>query len=224
MTSNNAFDGFLGRDRPTKQSSRRGALRGALVFLAATALAGCTVLPPQTDDVTLYVLAADSPHERPAPRRDVVIEVAQPRAWPGFDTAQIAYVRKPYELDYFAKSRWADTPARMLAPLLARALERTAAFRAVVPQPSAVAADYRLDTEIVRLRQNFAVQPSRAELTLRGQLTDLRNRRVVASRTFEETENAPSENASGGVVAINAALERALAELAGFCVAESVVR
>lgn len=202
----------------------RGCL--ALGAVALTALVGaCTALqPPRVENPTLYVLVAQPLHSPKPVRRDVVIEVAQPRAWPGFDTAQIAYVRQPYQLDYFAASRWADTPARMLGPLLARALEQTGSFRAVVQAPTMVPADFRIDTEIVRLQQNFATQPSRVELTLRMQLTDVRRRQVVAAKVFEETENAPSENAAGGVIAANAALQRVLKQVADFSVAESAKR
>jgi len=68
------------------------------------------------------------------------------------------------------------------------------------------------------------VHPSRAELTLRAQLTDLRGKRVVASKVIEEVESAPSEDAAGGVAAANEALQRALEQVAEFCVAESVAR
>ncbi|HEX8011514.1 MAG TPA: ABC-type transport auxiliary lipoprotein family protein [Casimicrobiaceae bacterium] len=206
----------------------RGIGRGCLALgaVALTTLVGaCTALqPPRVENPTLYVLVAQPLHSPKPVRRDVVIEVAQPRAWPGFDTAQIAYVRQPYQLDYFAASRWADTPARMLGPLLARALEQTGSFRAVVQAPTMVPADFRIDTEIVRLQQNFATQPSRVELTLRMQLTDVRRRQVVAAKVFEETENAPSENAAGGVIAANAALQRVLKQVADFSVAESAKR
>jgi cholesterol transport system auxiliary component len=133
----------------------------------------------------------------------------------------MAYVRQPYEIEYFAASRWADTPARMLAPLLARALEQTGSFRAVVQPPTAAPADFRLDTEVVRLQQSFAGRPSRAELALRAQLTDLRGKRIVATRVFEDAENAASEDAGGGVVAANAALQRVLEQVADFCIAET---
>jgi cholesterol transport system auxiliary component len=195
--------------------------RTLAIMTVAVLAVGCAPLQPRIDEVTLYVLAAEPAHTAQLPRRDIVIEVAFPRAWPGTDTAQIAYVRKPYELDYFAASRWADTPARMLGPLLARALEQTGSFSAVIQTSTAVRADYRLDTEIVRLRQDFGAQPSRVELALRAQLSDIRGKRVVASRRFEEIENAPSEDAAGGVAAANAALGRALERIAAFCVAES---
>ena len=200
----------------------RGAHRAFIMVALAAIGVGCTALPaPHVDNVTLYILAAEPLRVAPHPRSDVVIEVALPRAWPGFDTSQMVYIRQPYELDYFATSRWADTPSRMLFPLLVRALEQTQTFRTVVEMPSSVPADFRLDTEIVRLRQNFGVQPSRVELTLRAQLTDLRARRVVASKVFEETQSAPTEDAAGGVSGANAALQRMLERVADFCVAES---
>ena len=150
-------------------------------------------------------------------RRTTVIEVASPRAAAGFDTAQMAYVERRYELDYFATHRWIDSPSRMLAPLLVRALERTNAFAAVVPAAGNGAADFRLDIELVRLQQDFTLRPSREQLALRAQLTDLRARRVVATRLFEDEEPAPSDDPAGGAVAANAALQRILDRLVAFC-------
>ena len=187
----------------------------------AVLASGCTELQPPRDDATLHVLAAEPLAKAARPQRDVVIAVAPPRAWPGFDSPQMAYVQRAYELDYFATNRWADTPPRMLGPLLARALEQTGSFRAVVQAPSTVPADLRLDVEIIRLQQNFAARPSREELGLRAQLTDVRARRVIASRVFEEAESAPSDDPTGGVAAANAALQRLLAQIVDFCVVES---
>ena len=109
----------------------------------------------------------------------------------------------------------------MIGPLIARALEQTGAFGAVLQAPTTVAADLRLAAELVRLQQNFAAKPSTIELALHVQLVDVRGRRVLATRTFEATEVAPSEDAYGGVVAANRALGRVLAEVATFSVAES---
>ena len=199
---------------------QRSARCPATALLLAAALAGCSALPaPRVENVNVHVLAAEPLPAATRPQRDVVVEVALTRAWPGFDTTRIVYVRQPYELDYFAASRWADTPAKMLGPLLARALEQTGSFRAVVQPPSAAPADFRVDTELVRLQQDFATKPSRVEITLRVQLTDLRGRRVVAARVFEGAENAPSEDAAGGVAAANAALQRILGDVAEFVAA-----
>jgi cholesterol transport system auxiliary component len=141
-----------------------------LIFVTVVLLGGCTGLSPRPEpDPNLHVLAV-SQVTRPAPAtRTLVLEVSVPRASPGFDTPRMIYVQRPYELDYFANSRWADAPARMLGPLLTQALEQSGGFRTVVQAPTAVPADVRVNAELIRLQQNFSMRPSRAEIALRVQ-------------------------------------------------------
>jgi cholesterol transport system auxiliary component len=195
---------------------RRRMLRFALPFVAALA-AGCSALPaPKIEDPVLHLLDAQPAIPRAPATRDLVLEVSAPRAAPGYDTAAMAYVQRPYTLDQFAVHRWADAPARMLGPLVVRTLEDAGTFRAVVNGPAGITPDFRLDTELVRLQQDFTAKPSRVELVVRVQMIDVRNRRVVATRVIEETQPAPSDDADGGVAAANAALARALRAVAAF--------
>lgn len=195
------------------------------VFAAALALAllgGCSaLLPPPPPPDNIYLLEANlselPARSTPAAKRDLVLAVSMPRARAGFDTAQMVWVRQAHGLEVYSRNRWADTPARMLAPLLAQAVERSGAFHAVVQTPSAVSAALRLDTELVRLQQDFSVRPSRVQLTLGVQLVDIGTRQVIASAEFDETENAATEDAYGGVRAANVALERLLVRLTAFC-------
>jgi len=188
-------------------------------------LGGCgSLLPAREPDPVLHMLAPPPVAMASAGKRDVVLEVAVPRAAPGFDTSHIVYVQRPYELEYFARHRWAEAPARMLAPLLTQALERSGGFRAVVQAPTAVPADVRIVTELVRLQQDFATRPSRVEFALRVQLVDVHARRVLATRTFDDAESAPTDDAHGGVTAANAAVARVLTQVVDFSVAETSPR
>jgi len=189
----------------------------AVVFAVVAVLAGCSGIPPKVEDVTLYTLAAPPVARTVLPAYDGVLAVTPPSAWPGYDTAQFAYARQPNEIEYYAASRWADTPARMLGPLATRALLESGAFRSVVAASSGLPADLRLDLELVRLRQDFTSQPSRIELVLHVQLVDMRNRRVVAATELSEVEGARSENATGGASAANVALQRMLERIIVFC-------
>jgi cholesterol transport system auxiliary component len=196
--------------------------RAFMVLASVVLLAGCSALPPpQTESANVYLLEAATINAATRAKRDLVLAVGMPRAGSGFDTPQMVYVRQPHELNYFVANRWADAPARMLEPVLVRTLEQAGSFRAVVPNPGAVPADLRLDTELVRLQQDFSMQPSRLQITLRAQLIDVRSRRVLATRLFDESETAPSDDAYGGVTAANRALQRVLEQLADFCAAES---
>jgi cholesterol transport system auxiliary component len=184
-------------------------------------LAGCSLVPPAATDPTSLHLLDARPVVASTSRRDFALAVSVPRAAPGFDTAAMVYMRTAHALDHYATHRWADAPARMLGQLLTRTLEDTGAFRAVVPAGSGLQADLRLDTEIVRLHQSFLARPSRVEFTLRAQLVDTAGRRVLATRYVEVAQEAPTEDAPGGVAAANAAVARALAQVAQFGVEAS---
>lgn len=199
--------------------------RAAAAVAALALLAACAAVPsPEVEQASIHVLEAMPATGAQRPRRDLVLEVSVPRARPGFDTPQMAYTRRAHALDYFAKHRWADTPARMLAPLLAQALEQSGSFRAVVQSPSLATAQLRLDTELVRLQQDFGAKPSRVQLTLRAQLIDTDTRRVLAAAEFDETEAAPSDDPYGGVTAANRALARLLERVAAFCAEAAAAR
>jgi cholesterol transport system auxiliary component len=130
----------------------------------------------------------------------------------------MVYVRQDHQLEYFAHNEWVDPPARMLEPLLVSAAQQTGAFAAVVLAPGAAAGDLRLNTDILRLQQNFQVHPSRVQLTLRVHLTDEKTRKVLAWQEFSADTPATSDTPPGGVAAANRAVQEVLTQLAQFLV------
>lgn len=194
-----------------------------IVALCAFILvAGCAGLqPPKTKEMNVYLLDAAIPAARQGDRNSLVVVVDMPRAQPGYDTPQMVYVSRQHEIGFFASNRWVDTPARMLAPLLVQALEKGTDLGTVVQAPTAVVGDLRLETELIRLEQEFITRPSRVRLVLRAQLIAVRDRRVLATQQFEETEPAASDDPYGGVLAANRAVQRVLARLAEFCASQA---
>ena len=188
------------------------------------ALGGCSasLLPKPAEQPALYALtdAAPAAPAAAAPRAAAAAKptllVNPPRAAAGFDTRHIVYLRQPHQIEYFAYSQWVDTPAQMLAPLIARQVERSGAFDAVLLAPTAAAGEMRLDTEVVRLQQDFGTSPSQVRFTLRAVLLDSRTGRVIAVREFDASVPAPTDDAPGGVAAANLAVQNVLAELAAF--------
>ncbi len=128
------------------------AIPGALCAVGV-GLSGCVSLGPSMPS-TRYELQA-AVEGQPVAGAGPALVVAPPTAAPGFDGPRIVYVKRSHELEFFTRSEWVDTPARMLAPLLVRALERSGAFASVAEARSAAAAGLRLDAEIVRLQQEF---------------------------------------------------------------------
>ncbi len=190
--------------------------------------AGCSsLLPAPTPLPSFYTLdGAQAPIEVDAVGNPAVahalgdaptLVVHPPHATAGFDSRRIVYTREPHRLAYFAHSEWVDTPSRMLAPLIVAAVVQGGSLHAVVPTPSAAAADISLDTEIVRLQHDFSGTPSRVRLTLRATLVDSATRKVLASREFDETVDSASEDARGGVIAAHRAVRLLLEKVSALC-------
>ena len=190
-----------------------------LIVLLALLATACSVLPqPQPVALDKYLLQYTPAATETATPGVPVVVVSTPHAHGAYDTARIAYMQQRYGLRYYTRSRWADTPARMLAPLMAEAVNATGRFQALYSSPGRVAAELRLDTELIRFHQDFTVEPSVLHLTLRAQLVDLTQQRVLASRLFDVREPAASADAYGGVQAANRAVQALLEELAEFCI------
>jgi cholesterol transport system auxiliary component len=189
--------------------------------LAAAALAlGACVSLPRPEPVDLFTIDPQL-EGSPAAGSGPPLLVSAPRGGPGLDGPRIAYVKRPNELRYFGRARWVEPPARMLGPLMVRALERTGRFQAVTEVAPGSARGLRLESEIVRLQQEFTDRPSRVRFTLRLELTDVAARRIIGTREIETVEIAPSDDAPGGVAAANAAVKRALTAAADWCAAAS---
>ena len=212
-------------------------------LLSVGVLNGCgSLLPKAPDQPTLYLLDGMPTNAQPGAPTSAqtnartnnvdlkqvmsgaqlpTLTIGTPIAAAGFGGVHIVYQRKAHELERFALNQWVDTPAQMLAPQIVRAVENTGAFRGVVRASTAAASDFRLDTEIVRLQQNFISTPSETRFTLRAVLVNSATRRIVGAREFDASAAAASEDPRSGVDAANAAVRQVLADLAKFC-AEAV--
>mgnify|MGYP000656009630 CR=1 FL=1 len=200
------------------RSWRRFVAAGLCVVLAG----GCEALRPTASTPAPGYYSLDDARGNAAggralPAAAPTLVIGPPRAAAGFDSQRIIYVREAHRLEYFAHSEWIDPPARMLAPLIVAALRDSGGFSAVVLAPSSAGGDLRLDTEVLRLQQEFAGQPSRVRFTLRAALVENTSRRVIASRDFEGTALSASEGPYGGVLAANQAVRAVLEDLATFC-------
>ncbi|HZR46631.1 MAG TPA: ABC-type transport auxiliary lipoprotein family protein [Candidatus Manganitrophaceae bacterium] len=199
-------------------------VRALFFFFMAVVMTACA-FPAQTKQEIVHTFflnpeGMEGPGRGGAGKRSTgVLLVNLPQTRAGFDTERIAYLRRAHEVSYYAAGEWVDTPARMLAPLLVRAFERIGAWQTVVQMPSAVRGDYRIDSDDLTLGQEFFQYPSRVRLTLRAQLIDLRQHRPLGTKRFEVLEEAPSEDAYGGVLAANRAVARLLDEAAAWAAA-----
>jgi cholesterol transport system auxiliary component len=197
-------------------------LQRVLSGVALASLCACANLRlPTTPNTAYYTLdssplpAAATATETPAQITTLpTLLVNPPHAMAGFDSPRIVYLREPHRLDYFANSQWVDPPARMLGPLLVAAIEKSGAFAAVVLVPGAADGALRLDSEIIRLQHDFQTRPSHVRFSLRVTLVNDKTRQVVSLQEFEAIEPASSEDAYGGVLAANHAVQQVVQQVA----------
>jgi ABC-type uncharacterized transport system auxiliary subunit len=138
------------------------------------------------------VPAADAP----------TVMVAETTAAAGYTTSAMLYRNAPHALRRFARHRWVDAPAQLVASALRTGL--AARGVAVLMPAGGVRPEYRLASELVVLEQDFTVTPSRVVLAARLQLVDVHARRSVAMRTVHLARAAPSEDPAGGAASANA--------------------
>jgi cholesterol transport system auxiliary component len=188
--------------------------------LGALVLPGCALLSAVKVDTQTFMLnplPLDPPQARHCTAATLL--VFPPQAQAIYDTTQMAYTTQAHQIAHFARHEWADTPSRMLLPLLVRALQNTRCFNAVVTPPHTYRYTHALHTDLVELLQDFTSQPATLRLVLRAQLSDDATGRVIASREVVLREPVSQETAEAGVIAANRATARALQEVVTFVLA-----
>lgn len=193
----------------------------ALLATASLLLPACSgSLLPKPDPLparfSLDRGSAAGPAHSVAPgAADLTVDL--PRAAPGYDSTRMLYLRRPLELEAFAFHEWVAPPAQMLSPLLLRALQQGGSFRIVLAAAAAAPTRWRLQTELLRLHQEFTQRPSRVRLSVRVLLLDGITRQALAQREFDVVVAAARDDPVAGAVAAQAATQQWLEAVTAFC-------
>lgn len=189
-------------------------VRIGLTLLLGLLLAGCGGLFGGGNDepVQTYMFSPREFAQNEGEGSNAVLLVS-PVQSVGHDSQRMAYSMRPYERTFYAFSQWADTPPRMVEPLVVQAMESSGLFRAVIDASSTAEADLRLDLDLLVLQHEFHTERSQGRMVIRAQLYAIQTNRILGTRIFEATAAAPRENAYGGVLALNLALEEILRQL-----------
>lgn len=169
-------------------------------------LAGCSsIKTPVNNQYRLSAYSQEKYHKHPTAHS---ILVNKTEAVAGYQTEQMQYVKKPYELTPFGYNAWIDPPADMLFPLFVQSLQASGYFFAVASSPTAESTDYRLDSQLLELHQSFLHSPSEIVLKVKVVLTQVTANQVIASAIIKEQVVCSNNTPYGGVVAANQAAER----------------
>jgi cholesterol transport system auxiliary component len=136
----------------------------------------------------------------------------------GYQTEKMLYIDKTFGLHPFTKNAWVDSPGDMLYPLLVESLQKSGYFKAIVSKVYAEYFDYRLDTYLLKLQQNFTKKPSQLELSVKVVVTDVKHNKPLRSRIIHVKALCPMNTPYGGVIAANKATLALTAQITDFVI------
>lgn len=202
---------------------RTGA--AAIFALTALVMAGCNVLPDKPVRTNLYDFGPVAVGAAPAPAGGALptLALAEVESNPRLDSTQLLY-RLGYvdgnELASYSQSRWSVPPPQLLRQRLRDALAQRRTVLGPDEAATLARAEGRLpDTLRVTIDEfsHYFDSPQRSEGLVRLRATLIRTQtggdRVVGQRSFELRRPAPSNDAPGGVKALAAASDAAVAEI-----------
>lgn len=188
-----------------------------ILMLTILGLTSCSVFGPvKSDPPKSYVIKADILKSNRKPLRFVSLFVAPVESDSIYNTTQMAYSTKPYQISYFAKNQWAETPAQMLQAAIVQGLNNKHYFR-IVNSVGVGRYHYILNGQLLELKQEFYDRMSLVSLKFRVQLIRGSNNRIIAVKEFSVKEWAPQANPYGGVIAANRATTKLVNQIAKFC-------
>ncbi|CZG22951.1 TPA: ABC-type transport auxiliary lipoprotein family protein [Legionella pneumophila] len=191
-------------------------LSSVCFILGILTLMSCSpVKVPVTNE---YQLTAYSTKQLTRKPRPITIQVTVPEAVAGYQTEEMLYMKKPFKLEPFVKNAWTSPPADMLFPLLVQSLQSSGFFYAVTSSPFSEEADYRLDTQLLKLEQNFIKKPSVLEFSAKIVLTHISDNQIIGSRIVSLQIPCSQDTPYGGVIAANQATFRFTATATDFVV------
>ncbi|GHA85549.1 ABC-type transport auxiliary lipoprotein family protein [Cognatilysobacter bugurensis] len=192
--------------------ARTAALAGAL------ALAGCASLVGGGNDRNaIYAPTPAVRADAAWPQAPWQLVVSTTSATAVTDSQRIAVRPQPNELQVYKDANWARRPTEMVEDVVLRTLESSNKVGAVARVGSGVNADYRLVLDLRRFESDYrgAATPA-AVVEINAKLLHAIDDRVVASRTFVQTQPAASTEVPVVVDAFGAALADAGHDIAGW--------
>jgi len=202
-------------------------VKNKLIILCITCIGlflatGCTSPTPAQNeyrlDTNIEVMKADT-----TKCKTKTLKVDQAFSDKLFMSLKMYYVKGKYAQNAYTRSRWAQTPNDKITQALTEYLRAMQLFKSVQNAESKTKNDFRLEINIEDFMQYFDENEknSYANVVLTCNLINDKTHKILTTKTFHAKVKAKSNNAQGGVIALNSALDRILKEcglwLQGVC-------
>ena len=162
---------------------------GLILLAASTVLSGCLNLgdASKAPAVVYYVLNDAGPAAPAAPVAPLptpTLRVLDTTTGNFYDTDQLVFSRSPDTRGLYQFARWTERPGKRFADLMRARLDRQGGWNVSVG--GYVRADWLLDTELVEFYHDAVSEPGQVRLVLRADVVDIKQRKLLGHRVFEQ--------------------------------------
>ncbi len=174
----------------------------SLTLLISLLFSGCFTLRPATHEYT--ILPSYTSTQVMAQPINATVKISATRSISSLSSTQFYYLKGSSNISAYLYSRWSDTPPSMIDRSLYSSLENQNLFTALIPPASSATADLILESDLNAFYHRFH-ESSNSEgfIDITYRLVDPKTKKTIASKRFLITKASPSEDANGGVIALN---------------------
>jgi len=190
--------------------------KGFALVVLSLVLSGCVNFGEKADSpaVVYYVLDDPTP---PATAKPVLADaptllVLDTTTGGFYDTDQLIFSRSPATRGQYQFARWTERPGKRFADLMRTRLDHQGSYH-VTAAGGYVRGDLLLDTELIEFYHDAVSEPGQVRLALRAELLDLKQRKLLGRRVFEQQVALTRYDAAGAAEASSQAVSRVLDEL-----------
>ncbi|BDY12096.1 ABC-type transport auxiliary lipoprotein family protein [Hydrogenimonas cancrithermarum] len=190
-------------------------MKWSIVLASLLLLGGCSI--KRVPSPMTYTLNQETPAltrlRLENPRFDT-IRLAFNHSTKLSESSTLYYRKAGYLHQPYAYSRWYDSVDSMLENKLLYALRQSNIARTVLPAATHADTEMVLEISLINFVHDFSKgTPSKGVVRMIATLIENRNGKTVASETFEAAVPALSEDAKGGVAALNRATDEVVVSL-----------
>ncbi|MGA9163014.1 MAG: ABC-type transport auxiliary lipoprotein family protein [Thiobacillus sp.] len=194
------------------------AAAGLALLALSASLTGCISLGASSAPAVVYYVLNDAAPAAPAtplpatataPTTLVVLDTG---AGGFYDTDQLIFSRSADTRGQYQFARWTERPGKRFADLMRARLDRQGIWH-VSAGGGYVRSDLLLDTELVEFYHDATRDPGQMRLVLRAELVDMKQRKLLGRRVFEQQVPLASYDAAGAAQASSQAVGRVLDDL-----------
>lgn len=187
-------------------------------MMALLGLAGCSVLPP-AETVSRYRLPPPSLalHEQAPPLKG--LRLVRPQSTGVLNGNRLLVLTEQQSYQAYGGARWAAPLPELWQDWLLDALWRSAQFDALSHEDDGARAEWELAGTLRAFEVDLSADRREAVIRYDARLLRTADRRIVASRRFEQREALDNLSADAAVAALGRAADRLAPELAGWLLA-----